>query len=78
MRGAYCYLPILPARSGAFRAVGALSPSGRSRLTPMLDVRAVLLKNGKTIESYLRERAKGIRECWEPERPVYVDVHDFP
>jgi len=78
MRGAYCYLPILPARRGAFRAVGALSPSARSRLTPMFDVRTALLENGKTIESYLRERAKGIHECWEPERPVYIDVHDLP
>lgn len=78
MRGSYCYLPILPARGGAFRAVGALSPLARSRLTPMFDVRAALLKNGKTIESYLGERARGIHECCEPDRPVYVDVHDLP
>lgn len=34
MRGAYCYLPILSARGGAFRAVSRLSPLTRSRLTP--------------------------------------------
>ncbi len=78
MRGAYCYLPVLPARGGAFRAVGALSSLARSRLTPMFDVRAPILKSGKTIDEYLSERAKGIHECWEPERPIYVDVHDLP
>jgi len=44
----------------------------------MFDVRAPLLKNGETIESYLGKRAMGIHECWEPDRPVYVDVHDLP
>lgn len=78
MRGAYCYLPILPARGGAFRAVGALSPLARSRLAPLFDIRSVVLKVGKSLDTYLNDRAKGIQNCWEPDRPVYVDVHDLP
>jgi len=78
MRGSYCYLPILPARFGAFRAVGALSPASRSRLMPMFDVRSVILKNGETLDAYLIKRAIGISQCWEAGRPVYVDAHDLP
>lgn len=78
MRGAYCYLPILPARFGAFRAVGALSPVARSRLTPMFDVRTVVLKGNQTLHAYLADRARGIHECWEQGRPMYIDVHDLP
>lgn len=78
MRGSYCYLPILPARFGAFRAVGALSPIARARLTPMFDVRSVVLKAGDTLDSYLMKRATGISTCWDSERPFYLDVHDLP
>lgn len=78
MRGAFCYLPILPARFGAFRAVGALSPIARSRLTPIFDVRAVVLRPNQTLDTYLGDRARGMHECWEQERPMYVDVHDLP
>ena len=78
MRGNYCYLPILRARWGAFQAVGELSPIARSRLMPLFDVPVPTPKNGKTLETYLTERAKGIHQCWGPLRPVYVDVHDLP
>lgn len=77
MRASYCYLPILPARSGAFRAIAQLSPDAVSRLNPMFDVPAPVLKDGKTLDAYLAERAQGIHGCWERDRPVYVDVHDF-
>jgi hypothetical protein len=76
MRGAYCYLPIFPARDGHFLAVDALSPLARSRLTPLFDVPAP--KQGKTLEGYLASRADGIHRCWETGRSIYVDVHDFP
>jgi hypothetical protein len=76
MRGAYCYLPILRARGGHFRAVGALSPLARSRLTPLFDV--PVPKQGKKLESYLASRADRIHRCWETGRSIYVDVHDFP
>jgi hypothetical protein len=71
-------MPILPARGGAFRAISAASPLARSRMVPMFDVRAVALKGGKTLDGYLDERARGIRQCWEIDRPVYIDVHDLP
>ncbi len=77
VRASYCYLPILPARSGAFRAVAALSPDAVSRITPMFDVPVPVLKKGKTIDVYLTERAEGIHGCWERDRPAYVDVHDL-
>ena len=78
MRGAsYCYLPILPARGGAFQAVGALSSVARSRLTPLFDVPTPVLNNGKTFDRYLSERAEGIHQCWEPGCSVYIDVHDI-
>lgn len=77
MRGAYCYLPILPARGGAFRAVAALSPDAQSRLTPFFNVPAPALKDGQTLDAYLAKRAEGIHGCWDTERPVYVDVHDL-
>lgn len=47
-------------------------------MTPLFDIRAVELKAGKSIDGYLSERATGIYQCWESERPVYVDVHDLP
>lgn len=78
MRGTYCYLPILRARWGAFQAIGELSPIARSRLTPLFDVPVPTPKNGKTLETYLAERAKGIHQSWGQERPVYVDIHDLP
>lgn len=77
MRASYCYLPILPARKGAFLAVAAISPDAVSRITPMFDVPAPALKNGKTLDVYLAERAEGIHGCWNRNRPVYVDVHDL-
>jgi hypothetical protein len=77
MRGGYCYLPILPARGGAFRAVGAISPEARSRLAPLFNVPAPALKDGQTLDAYLAKRAEGIHGCWDTERPVYVDVHDL-
>lgn len=78
MRGAFGYMPILPARYGAFRSIATLSPIGVSQLTPMFDIRNVVLKGGKTIDEYLVERAQGINQSWNPERPVYIDVHDLP
>jgi hypothetical protein len=44
----------------------------------MFDIRNVVLKSGKTVDEYLIERAVGIHQCWNPERPVYIDVHDLP
>ena len=78
MRASYCYLPILRARGGQFKAVAALSPEARSRLIPLFDVPAPVLKEGETLERYLEKRADGIHRCWGPETPVYVDVYDFP
>lgn len=78
MRGTYCYLPILRARWGAFQAIGELSPIARSRLTPLFDVPVPTPKNGRTLETYLAERAKGIHQSWGQERPVYVDIDDLP
>ena len=78
MRGSYCYMPILPARYGAFRALASLSPIGRSRIAPMFDVPNVVLKANQTIDSYLEKRAREIRFCWEPDRVCYLDVHSLP
>lgn len=77
MRASFCYLPILPARGGAFRAVALLSPIAVSRIGLMFNVPAPVLKNGKTLDTYLSKRAQGIHECWGPHSPVYVDVHDL-
>ena len=78
MRGTYCYLPILPARGGAFRAVSWLSPTARSRLIPMFDIPDPVLGQGETLESHLAKRAKGIHDAWGSSRSVYVDAHNFP
>ncbi len=78
MRASYCYLPILPARWGQFRAVSATSPLARSRMTPLFDVPAPVLKEGKTLEGYLDSRAEGICRGWGADRPVYIDVYNFP
>ena len=77
MRGVYCYLPILPARGGAFRAVAKLSPLARSRLIPLFDVPLRVPKNNETLEDYLTKRVEGIHAAWGRGRPVYVDVHDL-
>ena len=78
MRGSYCYVPILPARYGAFRAVASLSPFARSRIAPMFDVPNIVLRANHTIDGYLEKRAREIRFCWEPGRVSYIDVHSLP
>src|SRR5258705_448100 len=30
------------------------------------------------LERHLTERAEGIRRCWVPDRPFYIDAHDLP
>lgn len=77
MRGTYCYLPILPARGGAFRAVRSLSSSARSRLVPLFNIPAPTPKDEKALDVYLAGRAEGIRSCQHSDLPVYVDVHDL-
>ncbi|MBI2311600.1 MAG: hypothetical protein HYU77_03755 [Betaproteobacteria bacterium] len=56
MRGAYCYLPILPARGGAFRAVGSLSSDARSRMTPLFNIPAPAPKDKNALDAYLSYR----------------------
>lgn len=77
MRGAFCYLPILPARGGAFRAVSWLSSDARSRLIPLFNIPAPTPMDAKALDASLAKRADGIHRCWDAERPVYVDVHDL-
>ena len=61
MRGSFCYMPILPARYGAFRAVASLSPAGKSLIAPVFDVPNVVLKANQTIDGYLGKRGREIR-----------------
>jgi len=77
MRGAYCYIPILPARDGAFKAIEWLSALTCSRLTPLFDIPTPILRN-ETLEQYLGGRAFNIYTSWGSHRPVYVDIHKFP
>jgi len=76
MRASYCYLPILPARSGAFRAVAALSPDAVSRITPMFDVPAPAQKNGKTIDAYLTEQLSDLVEELKGAQAVASHLED--
>jgi len=78
MRGAYCYLPILPARRGAFLAAQWLSPLAESRLIPLFDIPDPVVRNGETLEKHFAKRAKGIGEAWPRSRSVYVDMHNLP
>lgn len=78
MRGAYCYLPILPARGGAFLALKWLSPLAESRLTPLFDIPDPVLRGTETLEMHFAKRAKGISDTWTRARPVYVDMHNLP
>ncbi len=59
MQGAYCYLPILPARDGAFRAVASLSSIARSRLTPLFYIPAPTPKDQNALDVYLAKCAQG-------------------
>jgi hypothetical protein len=77
MRGTYCYLPILPARRGAFLAINWLSPLAESRLTPLFDIPDPVLRN-ETLEEHYAKRAKGISDAWTTARAVYVDMHNLP
>ena len=61
MQGAYCYLPILPARDGAFRAVASLSSIARSRLTPLLYIPAPTANDQNALDAYLAKCAQGPR-----------------
>ena len=44
----------------------------------MFDVPVPNATQLEDLEAYLVKRADGIKRCWVPDRPVYVDVHDFP
>jgi hypothetical protein len=78
MRGLYCYLPILRAKAGEFSAVRSLSPTARSRLTPLFDVTVQGIGDTRAFDTYLDQRAAGVIRAWGTTRPVYVDVHDLP
>jgi len=78
MRGSYCYLPILPARGGAFLAMKWLSPLAESRLTPLFDIPDPVLRERETLEMHFAKRAKGISDAWTKIRPAYVDMHNLP
>lgn len=78
MRNSYCYLPILPARGGAFMATQWLSPLAESRLTPLFDIPDPVLEGKATLETHFAKRARGISNAWTKARPVYVDMHNLP
>jgi hypothetical protein len=78
VRREFCYLPILRAKQGEFRALGALSPLARSRLLPLFDVPIPVLRADQTMEAYLSECASGVHVAWGRARPVLVDIHDVP
>lgn len=78
MRGSYCYLPILKARSGAFNALRTVSPTARARIAPLFDVLPPDPKQAKDPQAYLTKKIQGIAGCWAPDRPVYLDAHAFP
>ncbi len=78
MRHSYFYMPILPARGGAFGALSRLSPTTSSRLTPLLDIPDPVLHGTSDLESHYLNRAKGISEAWTHGRPLYVDMYNLP
>ena len=78
MRGSYCYLPLLKARDGQFKAVGTVSPTARSRFAPLFDVEPPNARQAANTKGYLEKKVHGIKLCWVPDRPVYVDAHNFP
>jgi hypothetical protein len=78
MKGSYCYLPILKARSGAFNALRTVSPTARARIAPLFDVLPPDPKQAKDPQAYLTKKVQGIVGCWAPDRPVYLDAHAFP
>lgn len=78
MRGSYCYMPIVPARFGAFRALASLSPMASSRTAPMFDIPNVVLKPNETIDRYLNKRADAIFNAWAASGPCYVDAYSLP
>lgn len=63
MRNTYCYLPILPARGGAFLALKWLSPLAGSRLIPLFDIPDPVLRDGETFDTHFAKRAKGISDA---------------
>lgn len=78
MRHSYFYMPILPARGGAFGALSRLSPTTSSRLTPLLDIPDPVLHGTSDLESHYFKRTKGISEAWPHARPLYVDMYNLP
>jgi Beta protein len=78
MRNSYCYLPIVPARGGAFLALTHLSPLAESRLVPFFDIPGPVLRSGDTLEAHFAKRAKAISDTWTRNRSAYVDMHNLP
>lgn len=78
MKGAFCYMPVLKARSGSFDAVRAISPAARSRLAPLFDILPPNAHQAKNLGAYLQKKVQGIAGCWAPERPLYLDANAFP
>jgi hypothetical protein len=71
MRGSFCYMPVLPARFGAFRALAGLSPIAKSRTAPLFDIPNVLLTEGQTLDRYLARRVEGIYDSWATQRVLH-------
>jgi len=77
MRGSFCYLPVLKARGGQFNAIRALSPTARSRIAPLIDIPLPSPVQAKDQDAYLAQKIAGITSSWVPDRPLYLDAHDF-
>jgi len=44
MKGAFCYLPILCAKQGEFRACSKLSPQAQARMAVLFDIPVPVLR----------------------------------
>jgi hypothetical protein len=60
MKGVFCYLPILRAKQGEFRACGKLSPQAKTRTAVLFDIPVPALRGGKTLDDYFA----GPIFCW--------------
>lgn len=63
MKAVFCYLSILRAKQGEFRACRSLSPQAQARMAMLFDIPIPVLRGSKTLDDHLGHCAAGIHHA---------------
>ncbi len=77
MRRKPVYCPILRAKRGEIQALGALSPSAKGRIRPMLDIPRQKESDKRDLYDYLCTVVRSLPTTWGTGHPIYLDMSFF-